>query len=260
MNKINENNGMESNEINEIGETYAIKTSELSKHYGELKAVDKLDLKVRTGEVYGLLGPNGSGKTTTIKMLTGLINSTSGTATILGQTSPSRSILNDIGYMPQETAIYMDNTVHENILLFGEIYGLTKDQIEAREIELLDFVELTHRRDSIANTLSGGMKHRLSLACAMIHRPKLLFLDEPTVGVDPELRSLFWEYFEKMAADNITVLITTHYMDEANHCSRVGLMKEGRLIAEDEPDKLKDSTNTESLEDAFLSLARRCVE
>ncbi len=246
--------------MNETNETHAIETSNLSKHYGELKAVDNLDLKVRQGEVYGLLGPNGSGKTTTIKMLTGLINSTSGTATILGQKLPSKTILNDIGYMPQETAIYLDNTVHENILLFGEIYGLSKDQIEEREVELLDFVELTQRRDSIASTLSGGMKHRLSLACAMIHRPKLLFLDEPTVGVDPELRSLFWEYFEKMAADNITVLITTHYMDEASHCSRVGLMRSGQLIAEDEPEHLKDSTGTESLEDAFLSLARRCVE
>ena len=247
-------------EQNEQRETYAIETSDLSKHYGDLKAVNKLDLKLNQGEIYGLLGPNGSGKTTTIKMLTGLILPTSGTATILGQKLPSKTILNDIGYMPQETAIYLDNTVHENIRLFGEIYSLTKDQIEEREIELLDFVDLSERRDSIASTLSGGMKHRLSLACAMIHRPKLLFLDEPTVGVDPELRSLFWEYFEKMASDNITVLITTHYMDEASHCSRVGLMRNGQLIAEDEPEHLKNSTGTESLEDAFLSLARRDPE
>ncbi len=237
-----------------------IETSDICKNYGDLKAVNNLNLSVSQGEVYGLLGPNGSGKTTAIKLLTGLILSTSGTATVLGHKIPSKSVLNDIGYMPQETAIYLDNTVHENILLFGEIYGLTRDQIAEREVELLDFVELSERRDSIASTLSGGMKHRLSLACAMIHRPKLLFLDEPTVGVDPELRATFWEYFEEMARDNITVLITTHYMDEASHCSRVGLMRSGQLIAEDEPERLKASTGTASLEDAFLALARRDVE
>ncbi len=235
-----------------------IETKDLCKNYDELKAVNKLNLNVRQGEVYGLLGPNGSGKTTTIKMLTGLILASTGSASILGHKIPSKLVLNDIGYMPQETAIYLENTVHENIQLFGEIYGLTKAEIKVREVELLDFVDLSHRRNSIASTLSGGMKHRLSLACAMIHRPKLLFLDEPTVGVDPELRALFWEYFEKMAADNITVLITTHYMDEANNCTRVGLMKEGELIAEDEPHLLMESTGTKTLEEAFLALARRC--
>lgn len=229
----------------------------MTKKFGKFTAVSSLDLTVDEGECYGLIGPNGSGKTTTIKILCGLIRATSGTAEVLGEKIPCRSVLRDIGYMPQETAVYLDNTVHENLFLFGEIHGLSKKRIMEREAELLEFVDLSGWRNSLASTLSGGMKHRLSLACTLIHEPRFLFLDEPTVGVDPELRETFWNYFEEMGKNGITVVITTHYMDEANHCSKVGLIRQGKIIAEGKPDAFKKKTGTESLEDAYLILAGR---
>jgi ABC-2 type transport system ATP-binding protein len=212
---------------------------------------------VYTGEIYGLLGPNGSGKTTIIKMLSGLLKPTSGSAKIFGKTLPCKSVMNTIGYMPQETAIYLDNTVHENLAFFGRVYGMSKERLERREQEMLQFVDLSSWRDAPVSNQSGGMKHRLSLACALIHEPMLLFLDEPTVGVDPELRATFWGYFEEMAQKRITVIITTHYMDEADHCTRVGLLRQGKLIAEGRPQELKESTRASSLEDVFLALAGR---
>ena len=229
----------------------------MTKKFGKFTAVSSLDLTVDEGECYGLIGPNGSGKTTTIKILCGLIRATSGTAEVLGEKIPCRSVLRDIGYMPQETAVYLDNTVHENLFLFGEIHGMSKERIMEREAELLEFVDLSGWRNSLASTLSGGMKHRLSLACTLIHEPRFLFLDEPTVGVDPELRETFWNYFEEMGKNGITVVITTHYMDEANHCSKVGLIRQGKIIAEGKPDAFKKKTGTESLEDAYLILAGR---
>jgi ABC-2 type transport system ATP-binding protein len=228
----------------------------LTKSFGAFTAVDALDLTIFKGEIYGLLGPNGSGKTTIIKMLCSLLRPTAGSAKIFGHLLPCKSIMNQIGYMPQDTAIYLDNTVHENLFFFGGIYGMTKNQLEKKEHEMLAFVNLQDWRDSLVSTLSGGMKHRLSLACALIHEPLLVFLDEPTVGVDPELRATFWGYFESLAQKGTTVIITTHYMDEADHCSRVGFLRQGRLIADGRPDELKKHTGTRSLEEAFLFLTR----
>ena len=216
-------------------------------------------MTVYAGEIYGLLGPNGSGKTTIIKMLSGLLKPNFGSAKIFGNTLPCKSAMNTIGYMPQETAIYLDNTVHENLSFFGRVYGLSKEHLEKREQEMLQFVDLSRWRDALVSTLSGGMKHRLSLACALIHEPTLVFLDEPTVGVDPELRATFWGYFENLVQEGITVIITTHYMDEASHCTRVGLLRQGKLIAEGRPQDLKKSTGTSSLEEVFLALAGRKI-
>ena len=235
----------------------AIETRKLVKKFGKFTAVDELDLSIEEGETYGLLGPNGSGKTTTIKIICGLLEATSGTVKVLGETVPSRKVLDQIGYMPQDTAIYVDNTVHENMELFGSLYGMSKDQFKKREEEMLKFVDLGDWRNSLASTLSGGMRHRLSLACALLHEPKLLILDEPTVGVDPELRATFWEYFETLGKKGITVVITTHYMDEATHCQKVGLLRQGRLIAEGKPDELMKKHGKRSLEDVFLEIARR---
>jgi len=235
----------------------AIETHKLTKKFGKFTAVDELDLTIEDGETYGLLGPNGSGKTTAIKMICGLLEATSGSVKVLGKTVPSKEVLSLIGYMPQDVAIYVDNTVHENMELFGRLYGMSDDQFKKREEEMLRFVDLTGWRDALASTLSGGMRHRLSLACALLHEPKLLILDEPTVGVDPELRATFWEYFETLGKKGITVVITTHYMDEAGHCQKVGLLRQGKLIAEGRPEELMAKTGKKSLEDVFLVLARR---
>ena len=158
--------------------------------------------------------------------------------------------------MPQGVAIYPDLTVHDNVRFFGEVYGLSKKEIEKREEELLDFAGLTEKRNALASTLSGGLKHRLSFACTLVHTPKVLFLDEPTVGVDPELRFSFWEYFYDLRKKGVTTIITTHYMDEARKCTRVGLIRQGKMVAEDHPKKLMEQTGTDSLEDTFLAFCR----
>jgi len=234
---------------------FAVETEGLTKRFGKFTAVDHLDLHVSKGEIYGLLGPNGSGKTTTIKMLVGLLRPDGGSARILGKRIPSRKVMSQVGYMPQDEAIYLDNTVHENIRFFGGVYGLSPEEVSKREDELLRFVDLLDWRNSLVSSLSGGMRHRLSLACALIHRPRLLFLDEPTVGVDPILRSTFWSYFRELQENHTTMIITTHYIAEADQCSRVGLLRQGKLIAEGPPEKIKNQTGCSSLEDAFLVLS-----
>jgi len=239
---------------------FAVKTNKLTKKFGNFTAVNNLNLKVKKGEIYGLIGPNGAGKTTTIKMLCGLLTPTSGNAYVLGRKIPDKNIAPFIGYMPQETALYLGLTTHQNIVFYGEIFGLEKEKILEREENLLTFINLKKWKDEIVENLSGGMKHRLSLACALIHEPKLLFLDEPTVGVDPELRLSFWEYFSKLKEKGITILITTHYMDEARHCDRIGMMMKGYLIAEGTPQNILSITHTTSLEDAFLEFSKRKVE
>jgi len=239
---------------------YAIETKNLSKRFGIFTALDSLNLKIEKGVVHGLLGPNGAGKTTAIKILCGLLKSSSGEAYIFGKKLPDRSILPQVGYMPQETALYLELSVHHNMALYGELYGMSRSRIAEREKELLQFIALEKWRNEPVSNLSGGMKHRVSLACSMIHEPKLLFLDEPTVGVDPELRASFWEYFNELKGKGITIVLTTHYMDEAQHCDRIGLLRLGKLIAEGAPGEITRQTNTTSLEDAFLVLSRQEVE
>lgn len=239
------------------GRQLVVETRRLTKRFGKFTAVNDLDLKIERGEIYGLLGPNGSGKTTTIKILCGLMKATSGEAIVLGGKAGSPSVISRMGYMPQETALYLDLTIHENIELFGEIYGMGKASIRETEKELLKFIELEKWRDSTVANLSGGMRHRVSLVCSLLHNPELLLLDEPTVGVDPELRASFWDYFDALRAKGITIIITTHYMDEAYHCSKIGLLREGSLIAEGTPADVTTLAGTKSLEDAFLILAGR---
>jgi ABC-2 type transport system ATP-binding protein len=239
---------------------FVIETRGLTKVYGKFMALNGLDLKVQTGAIHGLLGPNGAGKTTSIKVLCGLIKATSGEAYIFGKRVPDKSILPRIGYMPQETALYLELSVHHNLSMYGELYGLSRKKIEEREKELLRFVALEKWKDSPVGNLSGGMKHRVSLACSMIHEPDLLFLDEPTVGVDPELRASFWEYFNLLKRAGVTIVMTTHYMDEAQHCDKIGLVRQGRVIAEGTPDSITSQTGTANLEEAFLVLSRKQVD
>lgn len=238
-------------------ESFAIETKNLTKKFGTFTALDSLNLKIENGAIHGLLGPNGAGKTTAIKILCGLLKPSGGEAYIFGKKVPDRSILPQIGYMPQEIALYTELSVHHNLSLYGELYGMSRNRIAEREQELLQFIALEKWKDEPVSNLSGGMKHRVSLACSMIHEPKLLFLDEPTVGVDPELRASFWEYFNKLKATGITIVLTTHYMDEAQHCDKIGLLRLGKLIAEGAPAEITHMTNTTNLEDAFLALSRR---
>jgi len=239
-----------------VNVTDAVYISELEKHYGAFRAVNKLTLRVKRGEIYGLLGPNGAGKTTVIKTLCGLLRPSSGEVYVLGKKIPDPSIASRIGYMPQELALYRGLTVHENLAFYGEVFSLTKAQIKAREQALLKLVDLEAHRDKVIDRLSGGMRQRISLACALLHEPQLLLLDEPTIGVDPDLRASFWHYFERLRDAGTTILITTHYMDEACHCDRIGFMRDGDLIAEGPPQELLQLTCTESLEDAFLSFSK----
>jgi ABC-2 type transport system ATP-binding protein len=236
-------------------EKYIIETHNLTKKFGNLIAVNNLNMYVRRGEIFGLIGPNGAGKTTAIKLILGILKPTHGYATVFDVRVPNRSILRRIGYMPQGTGLYEDLTCYENIEFFGKAYGMSDFQLRRRADEVLEFVGLSKWRNTIVSNLSGGMKSRLSFACSIVHQPELLFLDEPTVGVDPQLRLSFWNYFRELTRNGATIVITTHYMDEASRCDRIGLMWNGRLIAVDTPSNLKSKTGKESLEDVFLVLS-----
>lgn len=236
---------------------YAILTNHLIKKFGNFTAVNDLSLEVKKGEIYGLLGPNGAGKTTVIKMLASISNPTSGKAQVLGEKVPDGNIASKIGYMPQETGVYLGLTVDQNMKFYGRVFDLKREKMEKREEELLKFVDLEDWKYEMVENLSGGMKHRVSLACTLIHEPELLFLDEPTVGVDPELRLSFWNYFNQLRERGVTILITTHYMDEARHCDRIGFMQRGRLIAEDTPLQLLKDSGKDSLEDAFMVFSKK---
>ncbi len=242
------------------GANFAVRTEGLRKEYGDIVAVKDLCLGIPSGCIYGLIGPNGSGKTTVIKVLMGLVRATSGSACVLGQRVPIKAKAGRISYMPQELAIYTDLTVHENVQLFAELNGVEPDHFLEREREVLEVVDLWERRGDLVGNLSGGTQHRASLACAMINKPALVFLDEPTVGVDPELRAGFWEHFRSLKAKGMTVVLTTHYMDEASRCDLVGMMHQGRMIAEGTPEELLEDTSQKNLEDAFLVFIRRCRE
>ena len=235
----------------------ALLLEDVVKTYGSFRALDGLTLHVDEGELYGLLGPNGAGKTTAIRVLTGLQRATSGRVEVLGRAPTDPEVRPLVGYMPQETALYPDLTVRENLRLFGRLYGMPRDRREARIDELLDFVDLKDWDRHVVTQLSGGMKHRASLAAALLPRPRLLVLDEPTVGVDPELRAGFWKRFDGMRKDGTTILLTTHYMDEARRCQRVGLVRKGRLIAEGKPEDIVRGAGAADLEDAFMKLSGR---
>ncbi len=238
-------------------EEFAILTKDLRKEYDGLVAVSDLGLRIRKGTLYGMIGPNGSGKTTTIKMLVGLLRPTSGEAFLMGEKVPAVRNIDRIGYMPQEMGIYTDLSVHENLELFSDMYSIGKGDFRRREAELLGMIDLEERKGSLVSHLSGGMRHRVSLACALVHDPDLIFLDEPTVGVDPELRVGFWDHFRELRRRGKTIVLTTHYMDEAVRCDVVGMMRQGELIAEGTPSELMTVTGAGNLEDAFLSYAGR---
>jgi ABC-2 type transport system ATP-binding protein len=233
-----------------VSESYAVDVHGVGKHFGKLKALDGATLRVREGEIYGLLGPNGAGKTTLIRSIVGLIAPDAGTVTVLGRRMPNLDVLRGVGYMTQQAALYPGLSVEENVAFFAAIYG-----VEGGVKDALDIVQLYDRRKSVVSTLSGGMRQRCSLACALVHKPKLLLLDEPTVGIDPQLRVQFWEDFRRMAAAGTTLLVSSHVMDEAERCQRLGLIQYGRLLAEGTPNEIRARGGSQNLEEAFLKLA-----
>ena len=229
-----------------------IDTVDVHKHFGQVHAVDGVSLSIRQGEIYGLLGPNGSGKTTLIRLFIGLLRLTSGSIRLLGDTMPNKAILGQVGYMTQASALYEELTVRENVAFFAEMSGhYDRAWIE----EAIELVDLGERAGSAVSTLSGGMRQRASLACALAHRPHLLLLDEPTVGIDPQLRVTFWSYFRHLAGSGVTLVISSHMMEEAERCDRLGFLRRGKLLAEGSAADLRSAKGTATLEEAFLQFA-----
>jgi len=219
----------------------AVYLKDVVKHFGDFVAVDHISLEVPSGQIFGFLGPNGAGKSTTIRMLCGLLKPTSGEGRVNGLDirTQSEKIKTRLGYMSQRFSLYDDLRVEENMRFFGGIYGLDSRACEGRTKEILALTGLEERRQSLTRELPGGLKQRLALGCALLHRPPIIFLDEPTSGVDPGTRRHFWDLIYSLADQGVTVFVTTHYMEEAEYCDRIGLIDRGRLIALGSPEELK---------------------
>jgi len=225
-------------------EPYAVETRDLTRRFGPRVAVDHLNLRVRTGELYGFLGPNGAGKSTTLRMLCGILEPSEGGGTVLGLdlARESERIKSVIGYMSQRFSLYDDLTVAENLTFYSRVYEVVGGERSTRLARMVQLADLAGREDQLAGTLSGGYRQRLALACALVHAPKLIFLDEPTAGVDPVSRRNFWGLIRRLADQGTTIVVTTHYMDEAELCDNLGFIYQGRLIAQGTPAVIKSET------------------
>ena len=235
-----------------------VEAHSLTFSYGTLQVLNGLSFSVREGEIFGVLGANGSGKTTLMRMMVGLLRNDGGTLTIYGE-SPSPRQAAQVGYMPQLSALYQELSIRENVDFFARMYGMSDRRSRARSVEeAIDLVGLAPRSADPILNLSGGMRQRVSLAIALVHRPALLLLDEPTVGLDPDLRAVFWERFRRMTESGTTIRISSHTMDDAAHCDRLAFLRDGRVIALDTPSALRAATGRPdaSLEDAFLHFLR----
>jgi ABC-2 type transport system ATP-binding protein len=239
--------------------TWAIQCENLTKRFQDRVAVNNLSLSIKKGSIYGFLGPNGSGKSTTIRMLCGLLVPTSGSGTVLGYDvmTESEAIKQRIGYMSQKFSLYEDLTVEENLDFYAGVYEISGEVLKQRKAELIDMAGLTGREKQLAGSLSGGWKQRLALSCALLHRPELLILDEPTAGVDPVSRRIFWDVIHGLAKEGITVLVTTHYMDEAQTCDWIGFIFYGTLLAQGTPGELIEELGVHNLEDVFITLVQQ---
>jgi ABC-2 type transport system ATP-binding protein len=236
--------------------SFTIQTNNLTKTFGNYTAVDHINVAVKKGEIFGFLGANGAGKTTAIRMLCGLLTPTSGQGHVAGfdimkETAKIRS---RIGYMSQKFSLYSDMTVINNLKLFGQLYGLTKADLNNRIEEMSAFLDLKELFPRVTGALPWGWQQRLSLACANLHKPEILFLDEPTGSVDPVSRRNFWDLIQSLSASGTTIFVTTHHMDEAEYCHRISIMISGKIAAIDSPQQLKKLNNCETLLDAFLKI------
>lgn len=240
---------------------HAIEARELTKRFGEFTAVDHISFDVKEGEIFGFLGANGAGKTTAMRMLIALSFPTSGSARVAGYDllKQPEQIKRSIGYMSQRFSLYQDLTVNENIRFYGGIYGLSDNMLATRTRELLQRLGLENEAGQLVGSLPLGWKQKLAFSVAILHRPKIVFLDEPTGGVDPVTRRAFWEMIYEAAASGITVFVTTHYMDEAEYCDRVSIMVDGRIDAMDTPANLKRDFQAASMDEVFLQLARKAT-
>ncbi|HEX7980374.1 MAG TPA: ABC transporter ATP-binding protein [Gemmatimonadaceae bacterium] len=236
----------------------SIEVDGLTRRFGTFTAVDAISFDVREGEVFGFLGANGAGKTTAIRMLIGLLAPTAGTARVAGYdvATQAEMVKQNIGYMSQRFSLYEDLTVRENITLYGGIYGLSDEAIRRRTTELVDRLDLREDVDARVKSIPLGWKQKLAFSVAVLHDPKVVFLDEPTGGVDPITRRQFWELIYANAAAGTTVFVTTHYMDEAEYCDRVSIMVDGRIVALGTPAELKEKYEARTIDDVFVRLAR----
>jgi ABC-2 type transport system ATP-binding protein len=230
----------------------------LTKKFGNFTAVNSISFSVKKGEIYGFLGANGAGKTTAIRMLCGLSTPTSGKATVAGFDvfKQTENIKKNIGYMSQKFSLYEDLTVKENITFYGGIYGLSNQEIKEKTDYLIDILKIGDAKDKLIKSLPLGWKQKLAFSVSIIHNPKIVFLDEPTGGVDPLTRRQFWNMIYEAAAKGITVFVTTHYMDEAEYCNRVSIMSEGIIAALDTPGKLKEKYKVKTMHEVFVKIAR----
>ena len=245
--------------LDAISDKLAIEVEKVSFNYAKLKALSDLSLRIPRGISFGVLGPNGAGKTTLIRLLVGLLKQKEGRIQLLGQ-HPTRQMAHLIGYMPQQHSLYNELSVAQNVDFFAKIYRLKNRTERAKRVEeVLRLVNLWERRNDGIMKLSGGMKQRVSLACAIVHNPPLLFLDEPTVGLDPELRANFWQHFANLNSRGVTIIVSSHTMDDAAHCNRLAFLRSGRVIAEGTPLQLCQATGKPdaTLEEAFLYFVRR---
>ncbi|MGC4022915.1 MAG: ABC transporter ATP-binding protein [Cyclobacteriaceae bacterium] len=236
-----------------------IKANGLTKQFGDFIATNNITFEVYKGEIFGFLGANGAGKTTAMRMLCGLSSPSSGKATVAGfdvKTQPEE-IKKNIGYMSQKFSLYEDLTVAENIQFFGGIYGLTNKQLREKSSDLIDKLGLADKQNQLVGSLPLGWKQKLSFSIAILHQPKVVFLDEPTGGVDPVTRRQFWDLIYQAAEDGITVFVTTHYMDEAEYCNRISIMVDGKIEALDSPMGLKRKFSADSMDEVFYQLARK---
>ncbi|MBU1983291.1 ATP-binding cassette domain-containing protein [bacterium] len=240
------------------GDEFAVRAESLTRRFGSFTAVDAIDLTVKPGEIFGFLGANGAGKTTVIRMLCGLLAPTAGEAWVAGISVRKRpdAVKRRIGYMSQKFSLYSDLSVKENLELYGGVYGLRKEEAEKRSRDIVERLGLSDMTDRLPTALPLGFRQRLALGCAVLHRPQILFLDEPTGGVDPVARRTFWDMIYELSDGGATVLVTTHYMDEAEYCGRVSIMDRGRIVALGRPEEIKRESGSRNMQEAFLRVVQ----